>query len=168
MITVGTAVVQVQRENARLPDITVIAAAQRQLWPAPGFIYINGFLPPGYLRLMHGLYFLPCGMEANPFIPRHWPMPRKARASGFEGRAARKPTFHSERERRLFRFSAKTPACMVVLYLPPRKGNYGLLPDIAYNGFRPCGLPAVSAIIVFSALRHGSRPLYPSVLAYAP
>ena len=136
--------------------------------PFPNFIHKAALTHAGYSRLMHGLYFLPCGMEANPFIPRHWLIPRKAWVSGFEGRAARKPTFHSESERRLFRFSAKTPACVVVLHLPPRKGNYGLLPNIAYNGFHPCGLLAVSAIIVFSAIRHGSRPLYPSVLAHAP
>ena len=69
MIAVGTAVVQVQRENARLPDITEIAAAQRQLWPIPKFYTVSGFHPPGYWRLMHGLYFLPCGTETGPFIP---------------------------------------------------------------------------------------------------
>ena len=69
MIAVGTAVVQVQRENARLPDITEIAAAQRQLWPAPNFLYISGFHPPGYWRLMQLLYFLRFGTETGPFIP---------------------------------------------------------------------------------------------------
>ena len=69
MIAVGTAVVQVQRENARLPDITEIAAAQRQLWPAPKLLYSKRLSPSGLLAAYARIVFSALRHGSKPLYP---------------------------------------------------------------------------------------------------
>ncbi len=100
-------------------------------------------------------------MEAGPFIPLYWLMPRKAWVSDFEverrgsqhcdscwnggcsGSARKRPP---ARHYRNCRRAKATMACSQFLYI---------------KRLSPSGILAAYALIVFSALRHGNRPLYP-------